>query len=74
MTWDFVKKLQEATKAKIVLKGIMTPEDAKLAVAAGGDGILVSNHGGRAAKASIRAICRASGTRRPARRSRCFCR
>jgi 4-hydroxymandelate oxidase len=48
MTWDFVKKLQKATKAKIMLKGIMTPEDAKLAVAAGVDGILVSNHGGRA--------------------------
>jgi isopentenyl diphosphate isomerase/L-lactate dehydrogenase-like FMN-dependent dehydrogenase len=48
MTWDFVKKLQGATKAKIVLKGIMTPEDAKRAVAAKVDGILVSNHGGRA--------------------------
>jgi 4-hydroxymandelate oxidase len=48
MTWDFVKKLQAATKAKIVLKGIMTPEDAKRAVQAGVDGILVSNHGGRA--------------------------
>jgi isopentenyl diphosphate isomerase/L-lactate dehydrogenase-like FMN-dependent dehydrogenase len=48
MTWDFVKKLQGATKAKIVLKGIMTPEDAKRAVQAGVDGILVSNHGGRA--------------------------
>jgi 4-hydroxymandelate oxidase len=48
MTWDFVKKLQGATTAKIVLKGIMTPEDAKRAVQAGVDGILVSNHGGRA--------------------------
>jgi 4-hydroxymandelate oxidase len=48
MTWDFVKKLQGATKAKIVLKGIMTPEDAKRSVQAGVDGILVSNHGGRA--------------------------
>jgi 4-hydroxymandelate oxidase len=48
MTWDFVKKLQAATKAKIVLKGIVTAEDAKRAVQEGVHGILVSNHGGRA--------------------------
>jgi isopentenyl diphosphate isomerase/L-lactate dehydrogenase-like FMN-dependent dehydrogenase len=48
MTWDFVKKLQASTKMKIVLKGIMTGEDAAKAVRAGVDGIIVSNHGGRA--------------------------
>ncbi|MFL6711219.1 MAG: alpha-hydroxy acid oxidase [Massilia sp.] len=48
MTWDFVKKLQSVTKMKLLLKGIVTPEDAALAVKAGVDGILVSNHGGRA--------------------------
>ena len=48
MTWDFVKKLQGATKMRIVLKGIVTAEDAERAVDAGIDGILVSNHGGRA--------------------------
>jgi isopentenyl diphosphate isomerase/L-lactate dehydrogenase-like FMN-dependent dehydrogenase len=48
MNWDFVAKLRGLTKAKVVLKGIMTGEDAALAVKAGVDGIIVSNHGGRA--------------------------
>ena len=48
MTWDFVKKLQDTTKAKVVLKGIMTGEDAAKAVSAGVDAVIVSNHGGRA--------------------------
>jgi 4-hydroxymandelate oxidase len=48
MTWDFVAKLRAATRAKVVLKGIMTGEDAARAVKAGVDGVIVSNHGGRA--------------------------
>jgi isopentenyl diphosphate isomerase/L-lactate dehydrogenase-like FMN-dependent dehydrogenase len=47
MTWDFVKKLRGITKMKIVLKGILTGEDAELAVKNGVDGVIVSNHGGR---------------------------
>jgi len=47
MTWDFIKRLRDSTKMKIVLKGIVTHEDATLAVQNGVDGILVSNHGGR---------------------------
>jgi isopentenyl diphosphate isomerase/L-lactate dehydrogenase-like FMN-dependent dehydrogenase len=47
MTWDFVKRLRDTTKMKIVLKGILTAEDAELAVKAGVDGLIVSNHGGR---------------------------
>jgi 4-hydroxymandelate oxidase len=48
MSWDFVKRLQDSTKMKVVLKGIMTGEDAAHAVKAGVDAIIVSNHGGRA--------------------------
>jgi isopentenyl diphosphate isomerase/L-lactate dehydrogenase-like FMN-dependent dehydrogenase len=48
MTWTFVRNLQAATKMKVVLKGIMTGEDAARAVQAGVDAIIVSNHGGRA--------------------------
>lgn len=48
MTWDFVAKLRAATKAKVVLKGIMIGDDAACAMRAGVDGIIVSNHGGRA--------------------------
>src|SRR5262249_31457819 len=47
MTWDFIKRLRDTTRMKIVLKGIMTHEDARLAVQHGVDGIIVSNHGGR---------------------------
>jgi 4-hydroxymandelate oxidase len=47
LTWDTVKRMRDVTKMKIVLKGILTPEDGELAVKHGMDGILVSNHGGR---------------------------
>ncbi|TMG74269.1 MAG: alpha-hydroxy-acid oxidizing protein, partial [Betaproteobacteria bacterium] len=47
MSWDFIKRLRGATKMKIVIKGILTAEDAKLCVANGVDGLVVSNHGGR---------------------------
>src|SRR5258706_3081489 len=45
MTWDFLKRLRDTTKMKIVLKGILAHEDATLAVQNGMDGIIVSNHG-----------------------------
>jgi len=48
MTWEFVDRLRKATPLKLILKGIETREDARLAVEHGMDGILVSNHGGRA--------------------------
>jgi isopentenyl diphosphate isomerase/L-lactate dehydrogenase-like FMN-dependent dehydrogenase len=47
-TWDYVKRLKDATTMKVVLKGIVTREDAELAIENGADGIYVSNHGGRA--------------------------
>ena len=47
LTWDVVKRLRDRTKVKLVLKGVLAAEDAKLASAAGIDGIIVSNHGGR---------------------------
>jgi isopentenyl diphosphate isomerase/L-lactate dehydrogenase-like FMN-dependent dehydrogenase len=48
LTWDFIDRLRSLTSMKILLKGIVTREDAKLAVERGADGIIVSNHGGRA--------------------------
>jgi 4-hydroxymandelate oxidase len=47
LTWDTIKRMRDVTTMKIVLKGILTGEDAELAVQNGIDGILVSNHGGR---------------------------
>lgn len=48
LTWDFVDRLRKETSLKIVLKGIVTREDARLCLEHGVDGVLVSNHGGRA--------------------------
>jgi isopentenyl diphosphate isomerase/L-lactate dehydrogenase-like FMN-dependent dehydrogenase len=47
LTWDFIKRLKDVTKMKVVLKGIESGLDAQLAVENGADGIIVSNHGGR---------------------------
>jgi len=47
MTWDFIKRLRDTTRMKILVKGLLAHEDAKLAVDNGLDGIIVSNHGGR---------------------------
>ncbi len=48
MSWDMVEKLKKFTKMKVVLKGIESREDARLSRENGADGIVVSNHGGRA--------------------------
>ena len=48
LTWDFVQQLKGHTSMKVLVKGIVTAEDARLAVENGIDGIIVSNHGGRA--------------------------
>ena len=48
MDWDFVKRLRDTVTVKLLIKGIVTREDAQLAVQHGVDGLIVSNHGGRA--------------------------
>lgn len=48
LTWEYLKRLRDTVKTRIVVKGLLTPEDALLAVDNGLDGIVVSNHGGRA--------------------------
>lgn len=47
-SWDYVARLKDATGMKVFLKGIVTREDAEMAVERGIDGLVVSNHGGRA--------------------------
>ena len=49
-TWEFVDRLKAATKMKVMVKGITTAEDAQRCISHGADGIVVSNHGGRAAE------------------------
>lgn len=48
LTWDFIKRVKGVTKMKVLVKGLESAEDATLALQAGVDGIIVSNHGGRA--------------------------
>jgi isopentenyl diphosphate isomerase/L-lactate dehydrogenase-like FMN-dependent dehydrogenase len=47
MDWEFVDQLRKFWRGKLIIKGIDTHEDARLALEHGFDGILVSNHGGR---------------------------
>jgi isopentenyl diphosphate isomerase/L-lactate dehydrogenase-like FMN-dependent dehydrogenase len=47
MNWDYIRRLRDTTKMKMVLKGILAWEDAVLAADAGIDAIIVSNHGAR---------------------------
>ncbi|MEQ1855785.1 MAG: alpha-hydroxy acid oxidase [Longimicrobiales bacterium] len=47
-TWDYIKRLKDASDMNLVVKGIVTGEDADLAIEHGADAIYVSNHGGRA--------------------------
>jgi L-lactate dehydrogenase (cytochrome) len=46
-TWRDVEWVRSRWPGKLILKGVLDPEDAKLAVASGADAIVVSNHGGR---------------------------
>ncbi len=56
MTWEDLAFLRETTNLPIVLKGILHPDDARLAVDHGMDGVLVSNHGGRQVDGAIAAL------------------
>jgi len=47
LTWDAVEWLRSITTLPIVIKGVLTAEDAQLAIAHGASGLIVSNHGGR---------------------------
>lgn len=58
---DKIKAIRERWPGKLVVKGIVTPEDAELALQLGADGLIVSNHGGRqldGAESSIGALPR----------------
>ena len=47
LNWEFVKRLRDTVTGKLLLKGIVTREDAQIAVENGVDGLITSNHGGR---------------------------
>ena len=56
MSWDMIQWLRDHTDMRIVLKGIVTREDAELAIQYGVDGVVVSNHGGRQLDMAMSAI------------------
>ena len=47
MNWDYVEWLRGAGGLPVILKGILSPEDARIAVERGASAVVVSNHGGR---------------------------
>ena len=56
LTWDDLSWLRELTDLPMLVKGVLTAEDAQRAVAAGVDGIIVSNHGGRQVDGAVAAL------------------
>ena len=59
LDWNKIKSLRKKWSDKVILKGILDVEDAKLALNVGADAIIVSNHGGRqldGAQSTIRAL------------------
>jgi lactate 2-monooxygenase len=56
VTWEDLRWLREQTRLPIVLKGVLHPDDARRALDAGVDGLLVSNHGGRQVDGAVAAL------------------
>ncbi|MCP3027249.1 alpha-hydroxy-acid oxidizing protein [Halobacillus sp. A5] len=56
LTWSDLSFIKEQTSLPIVLKGVLHPDDAQMAVEQGMDGIIVSNHGGRQVDGAIGAL------------------
>jgi (S)-mandelate dehydrogenase len=56
VSWDVLERIRENWGTKLVLKGVLHPEDAERALRAGVDAIVVSNHGGRQLDAAISTI------------------
>ena len=56
LDWTKVSKLKEQWGGKVILKGILDAEDAKMAMKVGADAIIVSNHGGRQLDGAISSI------------------
>ena len=67
LTWDDLAWLRELTDLPLLVKGVLTADDARIALERGVDGIIVSNHGGRQVDGAHRGSRRA---RRRARRGR----
>jgi len=56
LDWEKIKEIKRLWGGKLILKGILDAEDAKLAVSAGADAIVLSNHGGRQLDGALSSI------------------
>jgi lactate 2-monooxygenase len=56
LTWDDLAFLRDLTRLPILLKGVLHPDDARLALEHGMDGVIVSNHGGRQVDGAVGAL------------------
>lgn len=54
--WSHIDRIRDRWKGKLVLKGILSPEDAGIARRTGVDGVIVSNHGGRQLDCAVSAL------------------
>ncbi len=56
LTWDDIATLRQRTDLPVLLKGVLHPDDARRAVEAGLDGLVVSNHGGRQVDGAVASL------------------
>ena len=56
LSWDDVARIKDLWGGKLIIKGIMEPEDAEMAVKSGADALVVSNHGGRQLDGAVSSI------------------
>ncbi len=56
LDWDDIKRIKEQWGGKLILKGILDPEDAEMAAQSGADALIVSNHGGRQLDGALSSI------------------
>ncbi|USQ79885.1 alpha-hydroxy-acid oxidizing protein [Ornithinimicrobium faecis] len=56
LSWDHLVTLRDRTSLPVILKGVLHPDDARRALDAGVDGLVVSNHGGRQVDRSVAAL------------------
>lgn len=56
LSWDDVKWIKDQWGGKLIIKGILDPEDAELAAQSGADALIVSNHGGRQLDGALSSI------------------
>jgi L-lactate dehydrogenase (cytochrome) len=61
LSWDDVARIKDRWGGKLILKGILDPEDAELAARTGADALIVSNHGGRQLDGAVSSIAALPG-------------